>query len=117
MAEWTYKHGQKAGLETDTLSGAKAVLLLVIGSQIVGVMGVMPYQSEVLFDQEQIHMLESFANQIAMAIDRAMIAKEAQEVLLKAETEELRSTLLSSVSHDLRTPLAVITGATTTSNT
>jgi two-component system, OmpR family, sensor histidine kinase KdpD len=115
VAEWTYKHGQKAGLETDTLSGAKAVYLpLVIGSQIVGVMGVMPDQSGVLFDQEQIHMLESFANQIAMAIDRAMIAKEAQAVLLKAETEELRSTLLSSVSHDLRTPLAVITGATTT---
>jgi two-component system sensor histidine kinase KdpD len=115
VAEWTYKHGEQAGLGTDTLSGAKAVYLpLVTGSQMVGVMGVMPSHVEGLFDQEQIRMLESFANQIAMAIDRAMIAKEAQAMLLKAETEELRSTLLSSVSHDLRTPLAAIKGATTT---
>lgn len=115
VAEWTYKHGQKAGLETDTLSGAKAIYLpLVAGSQVLGVMGVMPSHPEGLFDQEQIHMLESFANQIAMAIDRAIIAKEAQAILLKAETEELRSTLLSSVSHDLRTPLAAIKGAITT---
>jgi len=115
VAEWTYKHRQKAGLQTDTLSGAKAVYLpLVTGSKIVGVIGVMPSHSGGLFDQEHIHMLESFANQIAMAIDRAMISQEAQEVLLKAETEALRNTLLSSVSHDLRTPLAAITGATTT---
>jgi two-component system sensor histidine kinase KdpD len=77
-------------------------------------MGVMPSSAEGRFDQEQVRMLESFANQIAMAIDRAIIAKEAQAMLLKAETEELRSTLLSSVSHDLRTPLAAISGATTT---
>jgi two-component system sensor histidine kinase KdpD len=58
--------------------------------------------------------LESFADQVAMSIDRAMISREAQEALLKAETETLRNTLLSSVSHDLRTPLAAITGGVTT---
>jgi two-component system sensor histidine kinase KdpD len=57
--------------------------------------------------------LESFANQVAMAIDRSLLGKEAQQALLKAETEALRNTLLSSVSHDLRTPLAAITGAAT----
>jgi two-component system sensor histidine kinase KdpD len=66
-----------------------------------------------MFDQEQIHILESFANQIAMAIERTLLAEEAQQALLKAETEALRSTLLSSVSHDLRTPLAAITGSST----
>jgi two-component system sensor histidine kinase KdpD len=49
-----------------------------------------------------------------MAIDRAMISLEVQQALVKAETETLRNTLLSSVSHDLRTPLASITGAITT---
>jgi two-component system sensor histidine kinase KdpD len=65
-------------------------------------------------DPEQIHVLESFANQTGMALERAFLVEEAQMALLKAETETLRNTLLSSVSHDLRTPLAAITGAATT---
>ncbi len=115
VAQWTFNHGQRAGLGTDTLSGAKALYLpLVAAARTVGVMGVMPLHSGSFFDQEQVHGLESFANQIAMAIDRALLGLEAQEALLKAETETLRNTLLSSVSHDLRTPLAAITGAAST---
>ena len=59
-------------------------------------------------------MLESFAGQTAMALERAALAEEAQQAMLTAERESLRNTLLSSVSHDLRTPLAAITGAGTT---
>jgi two-component system sensor histidine kinase KdpD len=115
VAQWSFNHRQRAGLGTDTLSGAKALYLpLVAASRTVGLMGVMPTQSGSFFDQEQVHALESFANQIAMAIDRALLSQEAQQALLKAETETLRNTLLSSVSHDLRTPLAAITGAITT---
>ncbi len=115
VAQWTFNHRQKAGLGTDTLSGAKALYLpLVAASRAVGVIGVMPVHPDSFFDQEQVHALESFANQVAMAIDRAMISQEAQQALLKAETETLRNTLLSSVSHDLRTPLAAITGGVTT---
>jgi two-component system sensor histidine kinase KdpD len=115
VAQWTFTHRQRAGLGTDTLSGAKALYLpLVAASRAVGVIGVMPADAGGFFDQEQVHVLESFANQIAMAIDRAMLSQEAQQALLKAETETLRNTLLSSVSHDLRTPLAAITGAATT---
>ncbi|MEW6714059.1 MAG: sensor histidine kinase KdpD [Nitrospirota bacterium] len=115
VAQWTFDHRQKTGLGTDTLSGAKALYLpLVAASKAVGVIGVMPDTSEGFFDQEQIHIIESFADQTAMAIERAMLAEEAQQALLKAETETLRNTLLSSVSHDLRTPLAAITGAAST---
>jgi len=115
VAQWAFNHRQRAGLGTDTLSGAKALYLpLGAANKTVGVLGVMPSHSDGFFDQEQIHVLESFASQIAMAIDRAMLSQEAQQALLKAETETLRNTMLSSVSHDLRTPLAVITGAATT---
>jgi two-component system sensor histidine kinase KdpD len=115
VAQWTYDHGRQAGLGTDTLPGAKALYLsLVTSSRTVGVMGILPDPSVEMFDQEQIHILESFANQTAIAIERAILAEEAQNALLKAETETLRNTLLSSVSHDLRTPLAAITGAAST---
>ncbi len=115
VAQWTFDHRQRAGLGADTLSGAKALYLpLGAASRTVGVIGILPPPPHAFFDQEQVHVLESFANQIAMAIDRASLAEEAQQALLKAETETLRNTLLSSVSHDLRTPLAAITGAATT---
>lgn len=115
VAQWTFDHRQRAGLGTDTLSGASALYIpLVAAAQAVGVIGILPRDPQGFFDQDQIHILESFVNQVAMAIDRAMISLEAQQALLKAETETLRNTLLSSVSHDLRTPLASITGAITT---
>jgi two-component system sensor histidine kinase KdpD len=115
VAQWVYDHRQRAGLGTDTLPGAMALYLpLFTSSRTVGVLGILPSLSSSLFDQEQIHILESFANQIAMAIERALLSEETQAALLKAETETLRNLLLSSVSHDLRTPLAAITGAATT---
>jgi two-component system sensor histidine kinase KdpD len=115
VAQWTFDHRQQAGLGTDTVPGAKAIYLpLVTSSRTVGVLGILPSPSLGIFDQEQIHILESFANQTAIAIERAILAEEAQNALLKAKTETLRNTLLSSVSHDLRTPLAAITGAAST---
>jgi two-component system sensor histidine kinase KdpD len=115
VAQWVSDHRQRAGIGTDTLPGAMALYLpLFTSSRTVGVLGILPGSSSSLFDQEQIHILESFANQIAMAIERALLSEETQAALLKAETETLRNLLLSSVSHDLRTPLAAITGAATT---
>ena len=115
VAQWAFDHRKEAGLGTDTLPGAEALYLpLITSSRTVGVLGILQSPSVGGLDHEQIHVLESFANQIAMAIDRAMLSQEAQQTLLKAETETLRNTLLSSVSHDLRTPLAAITGAATT---
>lgn len=115
VARWAFDHRGRAGLGTDTLPGAKALYLpLVASARTVGVLGVLPRPPVDALSHEQIHVLESFANQVAMALERASLAEEAQRALLKAETETLRNTLLSSISHDLRTPLAAITGASTT---
>ncbi|MBS1114273.1 MAG: kdpD [Nitrospirae bacterium] len=114
VAQWTFDHHQRAGLGTDTLPGSKALYLpLVASSKTVGVLGILPGLA-VTFDQDQVRALESFANQTALAIERAFLSEEAQQALLQAETETLRNTMLSSVSHDLRTPLAAITGAAST---
>ena len=115
VAQWALGHRQKAGMGTDTLPGAKWLYIpLVASSRTVGVIGIRSDDTAGSFEPEQIHVLENFANQVAMAFERALLAEEAQHALLKAETESLRNTLLSSLSHDLRTPLAAITGSSTT---
>jgi two-component system, OmpR family, sensor histidine kinase KdpD len=114
VARWAFDHKQRAGRNTDTLPGANGLYLpMVAASRTVGVIGII-FEDASTFDQEQIHALENFAHQAAMAIERALMGEEAQKALLRAETESLRNTLLSSLSHDLRTPLAAITGASTT---
>ena len=65
-------------------------------------------------DLEQLHLLEALAGLVALAVERAELAAEAERIRLDIETERLRSSLLSAVSHDLRTPLSVITGASST---
>ena len=77
----------------------------------VGVLGVTPSDGHALESPEQLHQLETFANQVALAIERAQASEEARRAEVRAEAERLRNSLLSSVSHDLRTPLASITGA------
>ena len=57
------------------------------------------------------HLLETYANQTAVAIERAQLSQETERAQVQVETERMRNSLLSSVSHDLRTPLAAITGA------
>ncbi len=115
VAQWVYEHRQPAGLGSDTLPGAKALYLpLVASGGAIGVVGILPRTATEGFEPEQFHYLEAFANQSAIAIERSFLGEAAQRALLKAETESLRNTLLSSISHDLRTPLSAITGAATT---
>ncbi len=115
VSQWTFEHRQAAGLGTDNLPGAQMRFVPLLASRgIVGVLG-MRLASPHLFDTpDERHLLETFVNQIALAIERGLLADEAQAARLHVESERLRSTLLSSVSHDLRTPLAAITGATST---
>jgi two-component system sensor histidine kinase KdpD len=115
VAQWVFEHHEMAGLGTNTLPAAEAIYLPLAGArQTVGVLGVRPDHPRRVRAPEQIHLLETFANQTALALERATLAAEAERAHVSAETERLRAALLSSVSHDLRTPLAVITGATST---
>lgn len=115
VARWVYDHGETAGLGTHTLAGADALYLPLNASQkTLGVMRVQPHQERQLLEPEQFHLLEAFVNQTALALERAHLARDAEHAKVQIETERMRSSLLSSVSHDLRTPLATITGATTT---
>ena len=115
VAQWVFEHKELAGLGTSTLPGAAALYVPLIGSRgAVGVLGVKPAEAHDFDSPEQLHLLETFANQTALAIERAVLAEEAQAAQLRVEGERLRNSLLSSVSHDLRTPLAVITGSAST---
>jgi two-component system, OmpR family, sensor histidine kinase KdpD len=115
VSKWVHEHHQPAGLGTSTLPGAAALYLpLQAPRGPVGVLGVRPADPHSLDSPDQLHQLETFANQTALAIERAQLADEAQQTQVRMETERLRNSLLSSVSHDLRTPLATITGAATT---
>jgi two-component system, OmpR family, sensor histidine kinase KdpD len=115
VSKWVHEHHQPAGLGTSTLPGAAALYLpLQAPRGPVGVLGLRPADRHALDAPDQLHQLETFGNQTALAIERAQLADEAQQNQVRMETERLRNSLLSSVSHDLRTPLATITGAATT---
>ncbi len=112
VAQWAYEHGQLAGAGTDNLPRGQMLFVPLRGSRgAVGVLGVRPNQPATLDDPEPRRLLEAFANQIALAVERSVLAEEAQRAELRREAEQLHNSLLSSVSHDLRTPLTSITGA------
>lgn len=112
VAQWVFEHNERAGLGTDTLPGAKALYLPLVGSAgSIGVVAVRPAESNRLLDLDQLLLLESLVNQVALAIERTRLSEEAQQAHVHVETERMRNAILSSVSHDLRTPLATITGA------
>ncbi len=113
ISQWVFDHKESAGHGTNTLPGSGSLYLPLIGSRgPVGVLGVQAPKPDALVGPEQLHLLETFANQMALALERARLAEETQEAHVQAETERMRNAVLSSVSHDLRTPLATIIGAT-----
>lgn len=112
VIRWVFDHKRPAGDGTDTLPGTDATYVPLLGADdIVGVLGVQPFHPETTLTISQRKMLDAFAGQVALAIERCRFAVEAENVRLQMETERLRNTLLSAVSHDLRTPLTGITGA------
>lgn len=114
VAEWVASHDLVAGAGTDTLPNATAYFVPLIGSQrTIGAVGVRPEDPQWMADPEQRRLLETCASLIALSIERDQSLLEASEAQARVQAEEMRSSLLSSVSHDLRTPLAAIVGAST----
>jgi len=112
VATWTFEHGQPAGRGTDTLPEASMRYQpLKTMRDVVGVLGVKPIDPNRVLTRDQLRTLDAFANQIALAIERARLAEQARQAEMLEITEKLQTALLNSISHDLRTPLVSITGA------
>ncbi|SPB18865.1 two-component system, sensor kinase protein KdpD [Caballeronia novacaledonica] len=111
IAQWVYDQQKPAGLGTDTLPAAQALYLpLKAPMRTRGVLAFAPQRTSDLAVPEQQRMIETFAAQIALAIERVHYVEIAQDALVNMESERMRNSLLSAISHDLRTPLTSIVG-------
>jgi two-component system sensor histidine kinase KdpD len=111
-ADWARKYRQPAGRFTDTLAHADWWFLpLVIDGESAGVVGLRLPENASRLDPEQRRLAEVMADDIAQAVVRTKLVSDLENARVTGETERLRSALLSSVSHDLRSPLASIIGA------
>jgi two-component system sensor histidine kinase KdpD len=109
VADWAFEKGKPAGRFTDTLAAAEAHHMpLLTPSGTVGVLSV--GVGEQLSTDEEL-LLDTFARQIALVIEREMLDEAAEQAAMLEESERLYTTLLNSISHELRTPIATITGA------
>jgi two-component system sensor histidine kinase KdpD len=112
FAQWCFSNNQKAGKFTNTLPNAEATYYpLKFKSGVLGVLGIKLRDDSILsFDQED--LLSSFLEQITNAMEREYLNDLAKKTLLAAESEKLYKTLFNSISHELKTPITTIIGAT-----
>lgn len=111
VALWVFQHGKPAGRYTNTLPLASAQFFpLLTPNRTVGVMGIRYRRSERLSVDEEA-LLETFINQVALVIERELLDEAAEQTAMMRESERLYTTLLNSISHELRTPIASIKGA------
>lgn len=115
IAQWVYDHGEPAGKGTNTLPGAKAVYFPIKSAgKVLGVLAIDPVNLRRIFLPEQRKLLETMVGLVIQTVQRHRLAEQAKANLLEIETERLRNSLLTSISHDLRTPLATIVGSAST---
>jgi two-component system sensor histidine kinase KdpD len=113
-AKWCWQNNRPAGRGADTLPGAKRLFIpMHTGRGAVGVVGLDNDRPGPLLTPDQRRLLDALTDQAALAIERINLAADVDKARLAAETEKLRSALLTSISHDLRTPLASILGSAT----
>ncbi len=113
-AKWTWENGRSAGRGADTLPGVSWLFLpMRTGRGLVGVVGLDSDRQGPLLTPDRRRLLDALVDQAALAVERISLAKDIDQARLTAETERLRAALLTSISHDLRTPLASILGAAT----
>jgi two-component system sensor histidine kinase KdpD len=111
VASWAYQNRQPAGRGTDTLPSAAGLHLpLVTTDRAVGVLS-LRFRDPAPLTTEQRDLLDSFVRQIALVLDRQRLRDAEQQAKLAAESERLSRTLLNSISHEIRTPIAAITSA------
>ena len=111
-AVWCRDNNRPTGRGTDTLPGARRLFLpLRTGQGRVGVLGVSRDVPNFLLTPPERRLLDALADLAAIATERIRLAKDVDQARMLAETEKLRGSLLTSISHDLRTPLASIIGS------
>ncbi|MGB7253095.1 MAG: sensor histidine kinase KdpD, partial [Xanthobacteraceae bacterium] len=111
-AKWAWENNRVAGRGSDTLPGAKRLFLpMHTGRGAIGMMGIDSDKPGPLLTPDQRRLLDALADQGALAIERVRLVEEMDRVERNAETERLRSALLTSISHDLKTPLAAVLGS------
>ena len=111
-AQWVLDHNETAGAGTNTLPSSEALYIpLSTPDNVGGVMAIQPVDTNSQLSIDAKQLLDTYATQIAFAIERNNLAERSQRAELEFETERLRSSLLSAISHDLRTPLSAIAGA------
>ena len=109
IAQWVYDHQQQAGFGTDTLpSNAALYIPLQAPMRTRGVLAIVPENKRMIYLPEQRQLLDTFASQIAIAIERVHYVEIAQDALVTMESERLRNAVLGAISHDLNTPLTTI---------
>lgn len=114
-AQWAWEHNRPAGRGADTLPGARRLYLpLTTGRSRPGVIGLDNDRQGPVLTPGQQRLFDTLADQAALAIDRIQLVADVDNARLAAEADRLRSALLTSLSHDLRTPLASILGSATT---
>jgi two-component system sensor histidine kinase KdpD len=112
VAKWVFKHGHLAGAGTGTLTEVKGIYLpLTASHHVIGVLRLETAQPERILAADSLRLLEALGTQVALAIEREHLSTQAQSARFEIEAERMRNVLLSSVSHDLRTPLTVIAGS------
>ena len=111
-AKWAWEHDRIAGRGSDTLPGAKRLFLpMRTGRGAIGVIGIDSDKQGPLLTPDERRLLDALIDQSALAIERVHLVEDMERVKLTAETDHLRSALLTSISHDLKTPLAAVFGA------
>lgn len=114
VANWVLENGQPAGKGTEVIGEARALFFPIkTEDRTTAVLLIQLKKEESMVSPEQLQLMEAYANLAAVVIIRLQLAKEAEQTKWLAESEKLHMALLNSISHDLRTPLATITGAVT----
>ncbi|MBV9222131.1 MAG: sensor histidine kinase KdpD, partial [Methylobacteriaceae bacterium] len=111
-AKWAWENNRPAGRGADTLPGAKRLFLpMRTGRGAIGVVGIDSDKPGPLLTPDERRLLDALIDQGALAIERVHLVEDMDRVQRSVETERLRSALLTSISHDLKTPLASVLGA------